>query len=435
MNRVKRTVFSFSLLAAMLTCCGQNPTGTGVMTHEDSVGARNAVRKAHQMTDLPIFPMKTLYAHKNKTYQTGVADTGLIYSSTKEINTSVGQDVSFHTFMTALHNPKSILYTERIDLPPYHGRNCRAYYGTVCSGLVTYALGFKITQRSADIPVAEYMELVEDQCAEGARIADVIWNKGHVQLLTGIERDKKGKIVRLEICESVNPGCRRVYMDEEAFNKMLQNRKKPKRLYRYKYLYKNTDYTPINEFVAVEGEEKLPFTYNDDICTSKGDKACYITGEKVVLNVSTGFKNVEIYKDSTLYKTLKVGENQDVVLTGLPFGNYSARAVKNKTRSGYTYWKVIDTNVKVDREKNRICFSSANATPVYYEFSNVSGGRPTNKNRIYAAELTATDTKNGFIKVKAPKTPTKENPGYPYIKVHFECDYGMVINRPVNWFE
>ena len=404
----------------------------------DSIGARNAVRKAHQMTDLQILPQRTFFAHKNKTYLAGKSETGLIYSSTKEINTSVGQDVSFHTFMTALHNPQSILYSERIDELPYHGQNCGAYYGTVCSGLVTYALGFKITQRSADIPVADYMEMVEDQSVEGVHVADVIWSDGHVQLVTGIERGKDGQIEQIEICESVYSGCRRVYYDKDSFNLMLKNKEKKKILYRYKYLYKNTEYVPVNEFVASDGETLVPFVYNDDICTSKGDKACYITGEDVALNIlkDNRRRKIEVYKDSKLFKTIKISPNDEcVVLKNYPYGNYQARVISRWRKSDYTKWIIVDVHVDKDIEKGRVIFSSANGQPIYYEFSNISGGRPTNKNRVYAAEFNEEDVKNGYVTVKAPKQPTEDNPGYPFIKVHFLCEYGMVINRPLNWFE
>lgn len=390
-----------------------------------SIGAANAVKKAHQMTDLPICPVSILYAHKNRTYQAGEKATGLIYSSTKEINTSVGQDVSFYTFMTALRNPRSVLYTERIDSLPYHGKNCRGYYGTVCSGLVTYALGFKVTQRSADIPVADYMELVPDQSAKGARIADVVWNKGHVQLVTGIEKDKKGNIIRIEICESVNPGCRRVYMDEQSFNELFHRKKRRKRLYRYKDLWKNTIFTPLPEF-----------TYNDKICASKGDKACYIVGEKVVLNIFGEGDKVEIYKDSKLFKEIAIhSKDTNVVLKKYPFGDYQARVVTGKKKSDFTKWKIIDVSVRIDKEKNRVYFESANATPVYYEFCSIAGGRPTNKDHIYAAEFTETDIKNGYVDVLPPKKPAKGQRGCTYVKVHFGCDYGMVINKRINWYK
>ena len=436
---MRRFLVSFSgLILATLLSCGQNyknNSKASVLKEEISLGAWNAVRKAHQMTDLPICAHATLYVNKNKTYSPGKEDKGLIYSSTREINTSVGQDVSFHTFMTALHNPKSLLYSEKINQPPYHGTNCRAYYGTVCSGLVTYALGLKITLRTADIPAADYFELVEDQSANGVQVADVLWNKGHVMLVTAVERNTDGRIGRIEYCESVETGARRCVLgDGAAFNKLLVRRKL--KIYRYKELYKNVDYTPINEFVAVDGERKIPFKYNDDICTNKGDKACYITGEKVVLNVFGPYRQVEIYKDSTFYKKVNVDQNNDVILSDLPYGDYQARAVNGSSKSDDTRWKVIDVNVRIDRDKNRICFSSANATPVYYEFSDIAGNRPVNKVvHIYAAELTEEQVKDGYVTVMAPNKPTGKKTGNPYVKVHFECDYGMVINKPLYWFK
>lgn len=97
------------------------------------------------MTDLQFIPSDTLYANKRKTYCPNISYKGLVYSSVLETNTFVGIDVSFHTFMTALRNPKSVLYTENINRPPYHGdlMGKGAYYGTVCSGFVSYALGLR----------------------------------------------------------------------------------------------------------------------------------------------------------------------------------------------------------------------------------------------------------------------------------------------------
>jgi len=398
------------------------------------IGAENAVKKAHQITDLPICPVATLYADKYKTYAADKLEHGMIYSSTKEINTSVGQDVSFHTFMTALHNPRSLLYTTRIDQPPYHGINCRAYYGTVCSGLVTYALGLKVTHRTVDIPVADYFELVNDQSAKGLQIADILWRKGHVMLVTSIKRKKNGRIGKIEYCESVHHGARRVEVKNgKTFNQLLKD--KNLYIYRYKELYKNIDYTPITEFVAVDGETKTPYSFNEAICTSKGDKSCYIVGEEVVLNVFGSYKQVEIYKDSMLYMMVDVGQDMDVVLRDLPYGDYQARAFIGKEKSDFTKWKVIDVNVRIDRENKRIYFSSANATPVYWELSNIAGSRPSNKSRIYASEFTNEEKVQGYVTIAAPKKPTKDKSGYTYVKVHFSCDYGRVINKPINWFE
>ena len=398
------------------------------------LGRLNAVKKAHQMTDLPIYPVSTLYAYKGKTYKQGKKDKGVIYSSAKELDCFVGQDVSFYTFMTALHNPRSVLYTDRIDKPPYHGSNCGAYYGTVCSGLITYALGISVTQRSADILVSDDYELIKDQSARGIRIADLICKNGHPRLVTGIENNSDGSIKSIEISVAANTGCRRYKVEgEKAFNELLK--KNNYQIYRYKYLSKNLSYKPANEFVAVEGEKLVSFVYNDDICANKGDKACYIIGEKVVLNVAKGYDKVEVYKDSKLFKTISIGKQLDIILKDLPYGDYRARVVNGEKKSDYTYWKIIDVDVKLDRKENKIYFKSANATPVYYEFCNIGGGRPTNKNRVYASEFTEKERRNGYVDVNTPGKPIQTTRKHPYVKVHFECDYGRVINKPIKWFE
>lgn len=402
----------------------------------DSIGAWNAVRKARQMTDLPILPVNNFISYSNakSAYTAGENYKGVIYSSVKEMNTFVGQDVSIHTFMTALRNPRSVLYTEKTDELPYHGKNCRAYYGTVCSGLITYALGFKITQRSSDILVDSCYELVSDQSVEGVRLADLICKNGHPRLVTGIEKNRNGEIKRIEISVAANSGCKRYFVDGEKFNKWLKE--KNYKIYRYKHLYKNTEYKPVNNFVAVEGEKLIPFKYNDDICANRGDKSLYVTGDEVVLNVLGKGEDVEIYKDAKLYKTIKLSKPQsDVTLKEYPYGDYKACIVSGKRRSDFTQWKIIDASVRIDRQNNRIYFSSANSAPVYYEFCNISGVRPTNKKRIYAAEFTEEDKERGYVTIVPPKKPTKSKFGYPLIKVHFECDYGMAVNKPINWYE
>ena len=430
-------LFIWCMISISLTGCGQSKISVTPMTKEDSIGAWNAVRKAHQMTDLQIIPATNFLSNPSakKPYEAGKRYSGVVYSSAKETNTFVGDDVSIHTFMTALHNPRSVFYTEHLDEPPYHGKNGRAYYGTVCSGLITYALGIKVTQRSSDIPTADYFELIENQSAKGLRIADLVCKNGHPRLVTDIKRGPGGKIEAIEISYAANSGCRRFTLSgENAFNKWLK--KNGFQIYRYKYLYKNTSYKPANNFVAVDGENLVPFEYNDVICANRGDKSCYVAGDDVILNVFGEGDKVEIYKDSKLFKIINLNQNDaNVTLKSYPYGDYSARVIKGKKKSDYTYWKIIDVNVTIDKEKNRIIFSSRNATPVYYEFCSIGGGRPTNKNRVFAAELTEEEKNNGYVTVDAPQKPTKKKAGWPYVKVHFECDYGRVINNPLNWYE
>ncbi len=414
---------------AVLFCCAQDSSrGYDGPLVEDipSQGAMNAIKRAYQMTDLCFTPLDSFVANSIKTYYKGQKYQGLVYSSVKETHTFVGMDVSFHTFMTALHNPRSVMYTENVSKSPYHGKNCGAYYGTVCSGLTDYALGMKIYQKSYDYKTSNYFQLVEDQSSKGVRLADVINSGGHVQLVTRIWRNpKNGKAEKIEICEGVRPGCRRVIMSGKDLDKLLSRRKKPRKLYRYKYL-DSVKYMPLTEFVAVGNERLTPFKYNNDICTNRGDKACFIVGDSVILNIAKGYKVLEIYKDSIPYKTIDVDKDLNIVLKDLVYGDYKARLVKGKKKSDYTYWKVIDTKVSIDQKKNIVKFHSRNAFPVYVEFCTLSGGRPSNG----VFDLSNEDIKNGYVDVSSFSTTL---PKTRYVKVHFQCDYGRVTNKPIKW--
>ena len=208
----------------------------------------------------------------------------------------------------------------------------------------------KIYQKAYDYITSDYFQLVEDQSSKGVRLADVLNTGGHVQLVTAIKRNpRNGKAEEIEICEAVRSGCRRVILSGSELDQMLTRKKRRKKLYRYKYL-DSVRYNPLTEFVAVGNERLTPFKYNDDICTSRGDKACYIVGDSVILNIAKGYKELEIYKDSALYKTIDVGNNLDIVLRDLAYGDYKARLVKGKKRSDCTYWKVIDTKVSRTRQ-------------------------------------------------------------------------------------
>lgn len=425
MKNLRIGILIFSLGITAFLCCAQDDKG--LVEDIPSLGARNAIKKAYQMTDLCFTPLDSFVANPSKTYYRGEKYRGLVYSSVKETHTFVGMDVSFHTFMTALHNPRSVIYTENVSKPPYHGSNCGAYYGTVCSGLITYALGLKVYQKSYDIARSDLMQLVEDQSANGVQLADVLWRKGHVAMVTGIKRNSKtGRVARVEISQARHRGCYRSWKNsEKAFNDLLKKGKW--KIYRYKYLDQNTEYTPLTDFVAVGDEKLTPFKYNDDICTSRGDKVCYVVGDSVILNIAKGYKELEIYKDSELYQTFKIGKNLDIEVTGLPYGNYKARVVNGEKKSDYTFWQVIDANIKLNKRLKTVSFHSANAKPVYLEFCSASGGRSTNG----VFELTEDDIARGDVDVS--RFTDKLSGKTRLVKVHFESEYGRVTNKPIKW--
>ena len=395
-----------------------------------SPGAQCAVKKAHQMTDVEFVPLRTIVANTRKIYQPGENSKGMIYSSVKEINTGVGFDVSFHTFMTAMHNPRSVLYTVNLSKPPYHGKNASAYYGTVCSALVSYALGLSVVRNTQDFSQSDDMVLVDNQSIKNIQLADVLLSSNHIVIITGIKRNSKtGSVVSVEYCEAVQEGCRRVVKTAKEFNQKLSNGKW--KMFRYKDLEKNT-YTPLTEFVAVDGEQGEPFKYNDALCPNKGDKSCYVSGEDVVLNIlGDGFEKVVLYKYSKKYNTIELNGDSDIVLKNLPYGDYKAMLERKGEKTDFVCWKVIDVRVKADPEKETISFHSDNATPVYLEFCMITGSRPS-----WAwYPLKKEDISKGYVKISdLPLSDTlRAQESAMYAKVHFDCEYGKVINKPILW--
>ena len=84
-------------------------------------------------------------------FEEGTEYTGVPYSSVKSVGRCIGFDIYLKTFLAAVENPQSVLYTENLS-----GKvsNAATYYGKVCSTFTSYALqcafrtGARITARS-----------------------------------------------------------------------------------------------------------------------------------------------------------------------------------------------------------------------------------------------------------------------------------------------
>lgn len=409
-------------------CFGQDVEGRENWVEDiPNSGALCAIKKAYQMTDITLIPVDSIRANSHMKYKAGVEYKGLLYSSVKELDKFVGTDVSLYTFMTALHNRRSVMYTEDVSKFPYHGINCGAYYGVVCNTFVSHALGLKVSKSTYDFSTADNMFLVEDQSSQGVRLADVIYQKGHVMLITRILRDPvSGKAMEVEISEARRTGCRRFMLSGRNLDLNISTGKWT--LYRYKYLDLNT-YNALTDFIALEGESMNQFIYNSDICTNRGDRACFVQGDTVVLNISKEYKYIELYRNSQFYKRLKTRNDIDVKLVDLPYGEYRARLINGNKQSGYTSWIVVDIHVNVDVDNRFVFFSSSNSIPVYLEFCDISGVRPTDG----VFEFTSRDIQNGKVDVSSFQMTKNQLRKGMYVKVHFECNYGRVINKLIKW--
>lgn len=424
-----------------------------------NIGENNMYKKAKQMMEIPWNCLSDLPQNGNDASMHVLAGqyNGFPYSSVKEKDKFIGFHVSFKTFMTAAHNPYSLLYTEDTFGErshseygfTYHGINCGPYFGVVCNVFALFPLGFDIPWNTQEFDYLEQNGLLEkivDQSAAGLQIGDIIWEPGHGNLITDIYRDERGIPTAIYWSESALPQgthlIRTNVYNKESFESRLAQRGGI--IYRFTELYDNINYSP-SEFVAVEDEATpAEYDYNDDICTFAGDCSCFFEGDIIFINYNKGsYTQMEIYKDDELLSTKTLQESSivhkmDLTDDNLSYGKYKARLVNSNEVSGFTYFEIVDCNVTyadIDGISKRITFNSHNGQPLYLDFVYQSG-----KCRgMY--KITEQDIEKGYVDIMPRKILNEQyNLGSDsisvydepvYVKVFFKGDYGIVRNEPI----
>ena len=387
-------------------------------------GKLNAIKKAYQLTEFPFVPLGVIENNQGS-YMPGVEYKGMIYSSTKEIGTSVPGNVSFYTFATAVRNPRSKLYTDHINELPYHGSNCRAYYGTVCSSLVSYALGESFN--SYGFVESDLMEDIGYKVPEVVEVGDVLWLTGHVALITDMLLDEDGQVKMVEISEATQGGCVTRQYNRKQFDNSMTNRFK--KALRYKYFENNTKYEAYPQFVPVAEEEPVPIEYNEDLCVDKGDHSNYLAGEDVTINIFSPYDSVVVYKDHERYASYTVGnELGDVRLLNLPYGTYTASLWLNNQKSKETSWIVVDYDVSYHKGEQVIYFSSKNSTPTSVRQCTLSGAQGSSTNKLLSRSVTQEEQASGRIIVPSDNYPDAK---YSYVQIRFKTEFGIISTWPI----
>lgn len=390
-------------------------------------GVINAVKKAYQLTDMRFVPQNTIYGNR-RSYLPGNEYQGMIYSSVKETGTWVGRSVSLYTFFTALNNPRSKLYSVKLDEFPFHGTNCRSYYGTVCSGLVSYALGLSPSYGTYDFNVSDEMVDIQYTTPDSLQIADVLWRVGHVALITDIIKNiRTDRVSRVEICEATQDGCVKYYLSRESFAELIGETFKS--VFRYQRMSDNVHYSPCREFIPVLDEEPLTPQYKGFICVDKGDRSCYLEGEDVVINVLSSYSRIDVYKDEHLLNTFDSSFGMDILLQNLAFGRYRAQVYTIDGNTDITEWIVVNHSVYTDANDNVVFFSSANAIPCNFSFRKITGSRTYPSTRLYNHNF----TEDEIVAGKAIVPREKIMPECPFYMVSFSTEFGVVSLSPQPW--
>ena len=257
---------------------------------KDSITSNEVLERAWKMVSLKWTPLRPVPRRDGNYYPAGVTVTGVPYSEVKEINTYLFQDVSYHTFMTAVHSPKSVLYTVDISQPPYQGSYCATYYGAVCSSAVMWALGIDIPYYSYDLANLSDFTVNEHQEIDSLQVCDVIWKTGHVQMIYSMvyKADTLYQIKTFEMAgfkAHFNTYTKSQFLDMWNTYGYVG--------YRYNKLIRSTE--PI---IYHEWE---PIAYNDYLCPSKGDKSVYRSTDTITVHIyDTTYSKVVLSKGASL---------------------------------------------------------------------------------------------------------------------------------------
>ncbi len=378
----------------------------------DTVMSNDVLKRAYQMATLKWSPVNPIPKTGGGFYPKGKVVAGVPYSSVKEINTYLFQDVSYHTFLTAVHNPKSVLYSENISQNPYHGNNCAPYYGSVCSSSVMYALGIDIPYYTSQIIGLPFLEKLEYQVVDSLRVCDVIWKSGHVQMVYSIEH-RADTLYRISMFESSGQSAHITNYTREQFMKMWRSGK----YVGYRFL--NLRYSEeTEEFKGFD-----PIVYNDDLCPSKGDKAVYRTTDTVKIHIfNPSFDRIVISKDMSDEGVVSAVSGEEYSYYNLQPGIYSVSLLKNDGKSADVSFEIIETDVSCSTYKNEYIVVNfhTSADPIYAALCDLSG------DSSFYYHISDTDKERGYFIL-----PRKNSGSVLFCKVVFKGEFGRIINAPV----
>lgn len=371
----------------------------------------------------------------NPLYPANVKQVGMPYSSTRQIDKYVGYNVSMRTFLTAVHNRYSLLYTENISSQnniSAYGNNyladqCATYMGVQCATFVNYICGMKVVWLSHQYKYAEKMGYIENLGRPNhnkIRLFDIIHLHGHDMIISDIKY-KNNSIVSITVSQATSPGATitDTYYTPQTFDANFYNGTYT--LYRISQAY--------NPSLSVEKVDDI--SYNDDICTFLGDYACFREGDRIVINYTAGnYTEMELYKENTLVNTLNIDASQhsiDVTSLNLSYGLYKARLTDGTNNSDFTYFEIVDCNVLLTLSEQTKClieFSSHNGLPIYVDFCTENGDSVARK------QFEPQELLQGFALIDVAVLNSYQ-PRYSisgcYCKVTFKGEYGEVVNEMI----
>lgn len=429
----KRCRFHFAVVLCLATL---SPGGQTVNAGDRDTWQNMAVDNARILSQLKWTPVADgIPIRRRGEFEADSTFTGVPYSNGGWDGRMIGFDIHLKTFLAAVENPLSVLYTT--DLRGQR-RNSAAFYGTVCSGFTSYALQLAMPIGSSwhGPPHREGIEPAQPQSAQGAASGDVLWFSGHVEIVTRVTTAPDGTVTHVRVEDSWPPTTRTKNYTAARFDAYLARRNAT--------LYRITDHD------AWRGEnraERFRFpNYTLDAATlainrvlllDLGDWVPYHADQPVTFNIidrdNRGVRALVIKREGEMVERIPLDGPGTVERTFADPGNYTAHCIMaDGTSSQACEFSVCRlasgpvTETIVSGEPWEIEFATENMEAIHVRISRAGDPDYADPVAPYSIWLSDEHRRGGRVTVPAD---VLSRAGRSSVVVTGENRYGRLRNR------
>lgn len=380
---------------------------------------QKSVEYARIMSRVKWTPRAAGMPRRGGEFTAGKEYTGVPYSSVKHVGRYIGFDIFLKTFLAAVQNPESVLYTENL-----YGKvsNAECYYGKVCSSYTSYALqcGIWYVSKLHGPEFREGVTVVQPHSAQGARPGDVIYtppaskNGGsHVELVTEVVVDEQGTVTHVRVEESRPQTTSNTVRSAKTFDAHLSARNRE--------LFRITD---LDAWRGGNRAESFLFpNYEEDSATPQinrvllldlGDWVPYPKGQPVKINLmdrdQQGIQSLVIQRGDNVVEKID-HPPKGVIQRALDVcGDYTAHCVmQDGSRSQACEFAICDLDFQLPAQKVsrnttwEIQLTAENINPIIVYFKNPADGH--DEHNVF---ITEEDRKAGRVTIPASVTQSAD---------------------------
>ncbi len=375
-------------------------------------------------------------------FKKGNEYTGVPYSNQthegQAFGRTIGFEISLKTFLAAVENPASVLYTEWIPESRHDGA-FKSYYGMVCSSFTSYALqcGFQFLARQHDPHDGgrsrrprEGVVRVDPQSAQAAKVGDIIQTPSHVEVVTEVTKDQQGVVTHVRVEDSRPPTVRTRSRSVSDFEAHISSGGRG--------LYRITDLDAWRENNRAEwflfpnyGQDSTEPTINRVLLLDHGDWVPYFAGQDVRINVmdrdAGGVKTLVIKRGDAVVEEIALSGTGIIERSFAKCGDYTAHCVMSDgSLSQACEFAVCDLGFRTSatevtrNESWEIEFTSCNMNATYVYLRSAA-----NRHGLYHVVVSDRDREKGSVTIPAGLLQA-EDAGVLWVRLFAENRYGRL---------